>query len=67
MLIEAAKCARCGTFIRRWETWYDAAQNEHVFRVWPLPMPRARKEPKPKKVKPQMELPIEVADLFGRA
>jgi hypothetical protein len=33
-LIEACKCAKCGTFVRRWETWRDDATGDSVFRVY---------------------------------
>jgi hypothetical protein len=33
-LIEACKCAKCGTFIRRWETWRDDITSESVFKVY---------------------------------
>jgi hypothetical protein len=32
-MIEALRCAKCNTFVRRWETWYDATTGEHVFRA----------------------------------
>lgn len=32
-MIEACKCAKCGTPVRRWETWRDVSTDESVFRV----------------------------------